>query len=145
MLTKNTLAPLVVMVLPVGEDNTKHTHHRGDEKTMRTLETSKQTNVPVCKYSVIAIFQLNRASAETESTGIQLILCDLGVLDRKSMISPSLLLVSFLLLEGLFNNRYSSLYHMLSCSLRPESLLYISNSILFFCCCFFFCGRVFIL
>lgn len=80
---------------------------------MRTLETSKQTNVPVCKYPVMAIFQLNRASAETESTGIQLILCDLGVLDRKSMISPSRLLVSFLLLEGLFNNCYSSLYHML--------------------------------
>lgn len=100
MLTKNTLAILVVMVLPVGEENTKRTHRRADEKTMRTLETSKQTNVPVCKYPVIAIFQLNWASAETESTGIQLILCDLDVLDRKLMVSPSRLLVSFLLLQG---------------------------------------------
>lgn len=89
MLTKNTLSILVVMVLPVGEENTKRTHRRADEKTMRTLETSKQTNVPVCKYPVIAIFQLNWASAETESTGIQLILCDLDVLDRKLMVSPS--------------------------------------------------------
>lgn len=87
MLTKDTLALLVIISLPAGEDNTKHTHHRGNEKTMRTLETSKQTNVSVCKYPVIAIFQLNRAHAETESTGMQLILCDLGVLDRKLMVS----------------------------------------------------------
>lgn len=74
MLTKNTLALLVVIVPPVGEKNTKYTHHRGDEETMRNLETSRQTNDPVCKYPVTAIFQLNRASTETESSGIQLIL-----------------------------------------------------------------------
>lgn len=54
--TNNTLA---VMVLPVAEDNSKHTHHRGDEKTMRTLEMSKQTNVPGCKYPVVAILRLS--------------------------------------------------------------------------------------
>lgn len=80
---------------------------------MRTSETSKQTNNLVCKYPVIAIFQLNRASAETKSTGIQLIFCVLDVLDRKLMVLPSRLLISLLLLEGLFNNHYSSLYQML--------------------------------
>lgn len=99
MLTRSTLACLVVTVLPVGE-NTKNIHHRGDDKTMRTLEMSKQTNLPACKYPVVAIIQLNGASAESESTGIQLILCGLGVLDRKLMVSPSRLLVSFLFLEG---------------------------------------------
>lgn len=35
MLTKNTLAILVVMVLPVGEENTKRTHRRADHENFR--------------------------------------------------------------------------------------------------------------
>lgn len=99
MLTKNTLALLVVMAPPVEEENTKYTHHRGDEETMRTLETSKQTNDPVCKYPVTTIFQLNWASAEIESTGIQLIFVWPGCLRREDD-GISRLLASFLLLEG---------------------------------------------
>lgn len=86
MLTKNTLALVVVMVFSVGEDNTKQTHQRR-RKTMRILETSKQTTFP-CVNILSQLFFSQIGPVQKLNPGIQFILCDLGVLDWKLVYHP---------------------------------------------------------